>query len=58
MSIFDELISIVLGKISHLILGEHGTLVSCNGLKNLKYVNDLFLDKLDYIFLLCFLQPI
>ena len=47
---------IVLGKISHLIPSEHGALVSCNELRNSKPMNDLFLDELDHIFLLCFLQ--
>ena len=53
---FDELNAIVLGKISHLIPSEHGALVSCNGLRNSKFVNDLFLDELDYILLLCLFQ--
>ena len=52
----DELDVIVFGKISHLIPSEHGALVDCNGLTNSKPMNDMFLDELDHILLLYFLQ--
>ena len=48
--------AIILGKINHLIPNEHGALIGCNGLRNSKPMNDMFLDELDHIFLLCFLQ--
>ena len=53
---FDELNVIIFGKISHLIPSEHDALVSCNGLRNSKSMNDLFLDELDHILLLCLLK--
>ena len=56
MSGSDELNVIVFGKISHLFPSEHGALVGCNGLRNSKYMNDLFLDELDHILMLCLLQ--
>ena len=52
----DELNVIVFGKISHLIPSEHGSLVSCNEPRNSKSMNDMFLDELDLILLLCLLQ--
>ena len=48
----DELNAIVLSKISHLIPSEHGALVSCNGLRNSKSMNDMLFDELDHILLL------
>ena len=47
----DELKAIVLGKINHLIPSEHGALVGCNGLRNSKSMNDMFVDELDHILL-------
>ena len=46
----------IIGKISHLIPNEHGALVGCNGLRNSKPMNALFLDELDHIHLPHFLQ--
>ena len=52
----NELNTIILRKISHLIPNEHSALVGCNGLRNSKPMNDLFLDELDHILLLCLFQ--